>query len=368
MKQPYLLLTPGPLSTTATVKAAMQIDYCTWDQDYRDITETVRAQLLTVAHADPKTYTSVLLQGSGSYGVEATIGTAIPRQGALLMIAINGAYGQRISEIAAYYQIPHIDVCFDEDQAVDPKKIAQALAEHPEVTHFAMIHSETTTGILNPIAEIIPLLKARHIVSIIDAMSSFGGVPLNIDELDCDYLISSSNKCIQGVPGFAFIIAKQRALAKTAGNARSLCLDLYEQWQTMTKFPGKWRFTSPTHVVHAFAQALTELTAEGGVTKRYQCYCENQQRLSTGMQRLGFTLIIQPAIQGPIITSFNYPTPAFNFHHFYQFLKARGFVIYPGKVTTTPSFRIGSIGDVQPQDIDRLLTVIADYQQHNQSH
>lgn len=368
MKQPYLLLTPGPLSTTATVKAAMQIDYCTWDQDYRNITESVRSQLLAVAQASPERYTSVLIQGSGSYGVEATIGTAIPPEGALLMIAINGAYGQRISDIAAYYQIPHIDICFDEDQAVDPARIAQALDAHPEVTHFAMIHSETTTGILNPIDQIMPLLKARHIISIIDAMSSLGGVPLSVDQLGCDYLISSANKCIQGVPGFAFVIANRQQLAQTAGNARSLCLDLYDQWQTMTKFPGKWRFTSPTHVVHAFSQALKELALEGGVAKRYQRYRENQEVLSTGMQQLGFTLVIQPAVQGPIITSFKYPTPTFDFPHFYQFLKAHGFVIYPGKVTTTPSFRIGSIGDVMPSDIKQLLTVIATYQHQASSH
>lgn len=363
MKQPYLLLTPGPLSTTPTVKAAMQIDYCTWDSDYRQVTESIRQQILAVAHADPQTYTTVLLQGSGSYGVEATIGTAIPRKKATLMIAINGAYGQRISDIAAYYDIPHLDIVFDEDQALDPQRIAQALDEHPEITHFAMIHSETTTGILNPIEKIMPLLKARHIVSIIDAMSSLGGVPLSVDDLGCDYLISSANKCVQGVPGFAFIIAKQATLATTADNARSLCLDLYAQWHTMTKLPGKWRFTSPTHVVHAFAQALTELDAEGGVTARYARYHANQQCLSQGMQALGFELMIAPAIQGPIITSFKYPAHHFDFDDFYQFIKARGFVIYPGKVATIPSFRIGTIGDVNVTDIKRLLAIVSDYQQ-----
>jgi len=362
MKQPYLLLTPGPLSTTSTVKDAMQIDYCTWDSDYRQVTETIRQQILSLADANPDNYTTVLLQGSGSYGVEATIGAAVPRTNAVLMIAINGAYGHRISEIAEYYAIPHVDVVFAEDEAVDPQRIEQALTEHPEVTHFATVHSETTTGILNPIERIVPLLKARGIVSIIDAMSSLGGVPLVMDQLDCDYLVSSANKCVQGVPGFAFIIAKKSELAKTAGNARSLSLDIYAQWQAMTKQPGKWRFTSPTHVVHAFAQALNELEVEGGVAKRYRRYSANQQLLSEGMQTLGFDLVIDPANQGPIITSFKYPTTDFDFDSFYQFIKERGFVIYPGKVSTIPSFRIGTIGDVDTTDIQRLLTIIGDYQ------
>ncbi|MFB9768317.1 2-aminoethylphosphonate--pyruvate transaminase [Lactiplantibacillus modestisalitolerans] len=365
MKQPYLLLTPGPLSTTPTVKEAMQIDYCTWDSDYRSVTETIRSQILTMAQANPETYTTVLLQGSGSYGVEATVGTAVPREGAVLMIAINGAYGHRISEIAEYYQIPHVDVVFNEDEAVDPQRIAAALAEHPEVTHFATIHSETTTGVLNPIEALMPMMRERGIITIIDAMSSMGGVPINVDDLDCDYIISSANKCVQGVPGFAYIIAKKTTLAQTAENARSLCLDLYDQWQAMTKQPGKWRFTSPTHVVHAFAQALIELNAEGGVDARYQRYHANQQLLSTGMQGLGFDLVIDPAIQGPIITSFAYPSANFDFAGFYEFIKARGFVIYPGKVSTIPSFRIGTIGDVETTDIQRLLAIIGDYQQLN---
>jgi len=365
MKQPYLLLTPGPLSTTATVKAAMQIDYCTWDSDYRQVTETIRQQILTLAQASPESYTTVLLQGSGSYGVEATIGTAVPREGAVLMVAINGAYGHRISEIADYYNIPHVDVVFSEDEIVDPKRIDEALTAHPEVTHFATVHSETTTGILNPIDQLVPLLKARGIVSIIDAMSSLGGVPINMTELDCDYLVSSANKCVQGVPGFAFIIAKKSELAKTAGNARSLSLDLYAQWQAMTTQPGKWRFTSPTHVVHAFAQALNELDLEGGVETRYRRYSASQSRLSSGMQALGFDLVIDPADQGPIITSFKYPNENFDFADFYQFIKERGFVIYPGKVSAIPSFRIGTIGDVDTTDINRLLAIISDYRQLN---
>lgn len=366
MKQPYLLLTPGPLSTTPTVKEAMQIDYCTWDSDYRQVTETIRQQILEMAQADPDVYTTVLMQGSGSYGVEATIGTALPRKNAVLMIAINGAYGHRISEIAEYYGIEHVDVVFNEDEAVDPLRVEAALDQHPEVTHFATIHSETTTGILNPIERLMPIMHARGIVTIIDAMSSMGGVPINVDDLDCDYIISSANKCVQGVPGFAYIIAKQATLAQTADNARSLCLDLYAQWDAMTKQPGKWRFTSPTHVVHAFAQAMLELRAEGGVLPRYQRYSASQQLLSDGMQALGFDLVIDPAIQGPIITSFKYPTQHFDFADFYQFIKERGFVIYPGKVSTIPSFRIGTIGDVDTTDIQRLLAIVKDYRELNQ--
>ncbi|MFD1432323.1 2-aminoethylphosphonate--pyruvate transaminase [Lacticaseibacillus yichunensis] len=355
---PYLLLTPGPLTTTAAVKNAMMRDVSTWDVDYNAIVEQFRKDLLEVAQVDATRYAAVLLQGSGSYAVEATIGTALPADGCL-MIAVNGAYGRRMCEMCDILGIKYVAITFDETTPVNLATCEQALMAHPEVTHFAVVHCETTTGILNPIQTLIPAMHRRGLITIVDAMSSFVGIPIHTDALHIDYLISSANKCLQGVPGFAFVITRRRVIEATSGNARSLSLDLFDQLQTMDAHHGKWRFTSPTHVVLAAAEAMRELQDEGGVAARNQRYRDNQRRLTEGMQQLGFNLIIAAQDQSPIITSFEYPTANFDFAEFYDQLKARGFVIYPGKVARIPSFRIGNIGAVYPADIDRLLESIA---------
>jgi 2-aminoethylphosphonate-pyruvate transaminase len=351
------------LTTTDSVKAAMQHDYSTWDDDYNAITQRLRAGLLRLGQAGSDTYASILLQGSGTYAVEATLQTAIPRTGASVLVGVNGAYGRRISEMLDYLEIPHVVVSGDETAPLALADLLAAAQAHPELTHFAMIHCETTTGVLNPIETIVPAMHERGLITIVDAMSSFAGIPIATEMLGIDYLISSANKCLQGVPGFGFVLAKRTTIAQTKGNARSLSLDLYEQLACMEAFNGKWRFTSPTHVVLAAAQALDELIAEGGVAARYHRYRECQHLLATGMQELGFDRIVAPADQSPIITSFAYPTPDFDFPAFYNALKARGFVIYPGKVAALPSFRIGNIGDLNTTDIQALLAAIQVVQQ-----
>ncbi|WP_225420807.1 2-aminoethylphosphonate--pyruvate transaminase [Lacticaseibacillus porcinae] len=353
-----LLLTPGPLTTSASVKETMLVDHGTWDDDYKVLTQSIRQALLAVGHADPELYTSVLMQGSGSFGVEATLQTAVPQDGTLL-IAMNGAYGQRMATMATRLGIKHLDLDFGETQIVSAEKVLNVLNQHPEVTHFAMVHSETTTGILNPLTPLIPKLVEMGIVTIVDAMSSFGGVPIDVTQLGVDYLISSANKCIQGVPGFAFVLAKQLTLAATEGNARSLSLDLYDQWTCFEAEAGKWRFTSPTHTVYAFRQALNELIEEGGVAARHTRYAANEKQLRAGMLALGFEPLLPTAVQSPIITSFKYPDNRFDFRRFYESLKQAGFIIYPGKVSKAKTFRIGNIGEIYPEDIQQLLAVIA---------
>ena len=221
-----------------------------------------------------------------------------------------------------------------------------------------MVHSETTTGLLNPIEEVAEVLKGRNITFIVDAMSSFGGVPIDMKKLDIDFLVSSANKCIQGVPGFGFIIARKSELMRCKGVSKSLSLDIYDQWETMEKGHGKWRFTSPTHVVRAFKQAMDELAEEGGVEARHQRYCKNHEVLVEGMRSLGFKTLLPDAIQSPVITSFLYPNADFDFKSFYAQLKERGFVIYPGKISQADTFRIGNIGDVYPEDFSKLIEVI----------
>lgn len=352
----YLLLTPGPLTTSEEVKQAMDFDYCTWDDDYKKITQSFRHSLLELAQVD-QTYTAVPIQGSGTYGVESVISSTISNDDTLL-IAMNGAYGHRIGEMADVYGIKHVDLVVDEREPITLEAVTKCLDENPEITHFAMIHCETTTGILNPIEDIIPYVSGRGITAIVDAMSSFGGIPIDVKANKIDYLISSSNKCIQGVPGFSFVIARKESLEKTKGMARTLSLDLYSQYAEMERNHGKWRFTSPTHVVHAFYEALKELNEEGGVVARHQRYANNQKHLVKGMEELGFKVLIDEKFQSPIITSFIYPTDDFDFHAFYQQLKADGFVIYPGKISQVPTFRIGNIGEVYDEDITKLLLAI----------
>ena len=273
------------------------------------------------------------------------------------MLAIGG-YGKRMAQIAEYYHIDHVLVSLHETELVTGEVARKALEANPDITHLSMVHSETTTGLLNPIEEVAEVLKGRSITFIVDAMSSFGGVPIDMKKLDIDFLVSSANKCIQGVPGFGFIIAKKDKLIATKGNARSLSLDIYAQWETMEKGGGKWRFTSPTHVVHAFYQAMKELNEEGGIAVRSERYKQNHRTLVDGMRALGFKTLLPDASQGPIITSFLYPTADFDFHSFYDQLKAKGFVIYPGKISDADPFRIGNIGDIFPDDMEALLQAI----------
>ncbi|WP_429159284.1 2-aminoethylphosphonate--pyruvate transaminase [Aeromonas media] len=358
----YLLLTPGPLSTTATVRAAMLQDSCTWDADYNlGVVEPIRRELVRLA-TGPKyesDYSAVLLQGSGSYVVESVLGSAIGSDECLLIIN-NGAYGARMGEMARCLGLRHHELDCGETTRPEPATIDAMLARHPEITHLAMVHCETTTGMLNPLDEVAELCQRSGIRLIVDAMSSFGGIPIDMGRLGIEFLISSANKCIQGVPGFGFVIARRAALTACAGRARSVSLDLHAQWQTMEQQGGKWRFTSPTHTVLAFAQALRELEEEGGIAARHQRYGENQRTLVAGMAKLGFAPLLPEKWQSPIITAFYSPAhPDYRFVDFYQRLKAQGFVIYPGKVSQADCFRIGNIGDVTPERVRELLAAMA---------
>ncbi len=334
-------------------------DWCTWDDDYNlNIVQTIRQRLVILAHASPTTYTSVLMQGSGTFSVESVIGSAVPPSGHLLVIS-NGVYGQRMAEIAKRLHISHSMMSESETALPDRNKLKFILETNTAITHVAVVHCETTTGILNPVREIASLCKQYNKTVIVDAMSSFGGIPIDIEKWGIDFLISSSNKCIQGVPGFGFIIVRKEVIKQCKGIARSLSLDLYDQWELMEKSKGKWRYTSPTHVVRAFSQALDELDAEGGIENRFKRYSGNQKLLVKGMRNLGFTTLLPIPMHSPIITSWLAPGwPNYNFNTFYQLLKEKGFVIYPGKITAAETFRIGNIGEVYEDDIRNLLAAI----------
>ena len=356
----YKLLTPGPLTTTDTVKQQMMVDHCTWDDDYKQITQEIRKELLSLAHVSEEEYTVVLMQGSGTFGVEAVLTSIIGTEDKLL-IAAKGAYGERMGDIAEHAGLQYEITNVHYNKIVDAEEISEILQKDSSITHVSMVHSETTSGILNDIQAVGKAVKEQNKVFIVDAMSSFAGVDIPMKEWGIDFLISSANKCIQGVPGFSFIIAKKDLLIASAGKARSLSLDLYEQWKTM-EADGKWRFTSPTHVVLAFYQAIKELKEEGGIEARSRRYKENNELLIEKMGELGIRPYIDGDHQGPIITTFFYPEKCyFKFQEMYQYIKDRGYAIYPGKVTEAETFRIGNIGEIYKEDILKLSKIMKEF-------
>ena len=356
----YKLLTPGPLTTTDTVKEKMLFDHCTWDDDYKAITQDIRARLLKLAHVSEDEYTAILMQGSGTFGVESVL-TSVIGENEKLLICANGAYGERMEDIADHAKIPYITYNEVYDRVPDAAVVSQILDDHPDITHVSMVHSETTSGILNDIEAVSKVAKEHGCTMIVDAMSSFGGVDIPVADWQIDFIISSANKCIQGVPGFSFVIANKMKLMASKGKARSLSLDLYDQWETMNK-DGKWRFTSPTHVVLAFEQALKELDKEGGISARNKRYTENNQLLIERMSELGIHPYIDARHQGPIITTFFYPEHHnFSFSEMYQYIKDRGYAIYPGKVTEADTFRIGNIGEIYKEDIMKVTDIIKEF-------
>ena len=355
----YKLLTPGPLTTTDTVKAEMMVDHCTWDNDYKQITQKIRAELLEFAHVSPEEYTVVLMQGSGTFGVESAITSSVGRDGKLLILS-NGAYGERQEDIAKHAGLRYRIVHFHYNEVPDAAVVEQVLRDDPEITHVSIVHSETTSGILNDIESVGKVVKAAGKVYIVDAMSSFGGVDIPVSDWGIDFLISSANKCIQGVPGFSFIICRLSELMKCEGKAVSLSLDLYDQWKGM--YDGKWRFTSPTHVVLAFAKAIEEMKEEGGIPARCRKYEVNNKLLISEMKKLGYETYISEEHQGPIITTFFYPENCdYTFKEMYEFIKERGYAIYPGKVTEAETFRIGNIGEIYPEDIHKLIGIYKEF-------
>lgn len=351
------LFTPGPLTTSRSVKQAMLRDLGSRDSAFVNLVRDVRQRLLALAGVVAPDYECVIMQGSGTYSVEAVISSAVSAQGKLLAIS-NGAYGQRIIQIAKVHKIDATILTYPEDAKPTAADVEAALAQDPALTHVALVHSETTTGMINPIDEIGAVVKRHKRRFIVDAMSSFGGMPLEPDKTGIDFLVSSANKCIEGVPGFGLILASRAALLECEGRARSLSLDVFGQWKAL-EANGQFRFTPPTHALLAFHQALDELVAEGGVIARAQRYSKNYQTLVAGMRSLGFKEYLQPQDQGHIIVSFRFPDhPRFEFEEFYSRLSDKGYVIYPGKVSNADCFRIGCIGRLFPADFAALLAAI----------
>jgi len=352
-----LLFTPGPLTTSPTVKQAALRDLGSRDHEFIAIVRNIRRKLLELGAVADRGFEAILMQGSGTFAVESVLSSTVPPDGKVLAV-INGAYGRCIAQIALTLKIPVIELSCPEDERPDTEQLGRVLEADPSITHVAVVHSETSTGMINRVREIGEIVKLFNRIYFVDAMSSFGGMPLDLVDCRIDYLVSSANKCLEGIPGFAFVLAQREALLATAGFARSVSLDLLAQWKGL-EADGQFRFTPPTHALLAFHQALRELEAEGGVDSRAARYRTNYQVLSEGMRGLGFEGYLRPENRGYIITSFRYPQhPKFDFGTFYARLSEKGYLIYPGKVSKADCFRIGCIGHIFPDDIRGLLGAI----------
>lgn len=351
--EPYLL-TPGPLTTSAAVKEAMLKDWGSWDDDFRAMTRALRAQLLSLIGDSASDYDCVPIQGSGSYCVEAMLGSFVPKDGKVLVLS-NGAYGLRAAKTLDYlgrsYEL------LDKGDYLPPRgdEIARILQSDPEISHVMAVHCETSSGILNPLEEIAAATQASGRKLLIDSMSAFGALPLDPTALNCAAFVSSANKCIEGVPGFGFVIARHSEIADAKGNSHSLSLDVHTQWEAMEK-TGQWRFTPPTHTIAAFLEALKAHSAEGGQPARLARYTRNRDVVVAGLRDLGFETLLDDRWLSPIIVTFFCPTdPNFSFQGFYDAMKKRGFIIYPGKLTVADSFRIGCIGQMDDHVMRRVV-------------
>lgn len=350
---PYLL-TPGPLTTALSVKQAMLKDWGSWDSDFRAMTATLRRGLLDLLEDADGAYDCVPIQGSGTFAVEAMMASFVPRDGKVLVL-VNGAYGKRIAETLVYLGREHVVI--DKGDYLPPRgpEVAEALAADPAITHVVVVHCETSSGILNPIEEISEAVYAAGRTLLLDSMSAFGALPILPRHVRFEALASSANKCIEGVPGFGFVIARKTGIEAAKGNSHSLSLDVYAQWAAMEK-TGQWRFTPPTHVVAAFLEALRLHREEGGCPGRLARYTENRDVMVAGMRALGFETLLKDRWLSPIIvTFFNPADPKFEFARFYDRMKAKGFIIYPGKLTIVDSFRVGCIGRMDA-DVMRRVT------------
>jgi 2-aminoethylphosphonate-pyruvate transaminase len=341
---PYLL-TPGPLTISLRTRQAMLRDWGSWDVDFNSITGRIRERLLDIVHG-AGSHECIQLQGSGTFSVEAALGTLVPRTGGHVLVPQNGAYCQRIARICRVLGRKLTTIDYAENAPVAAADVASALTRDPSITHVALVHCETSTGILNPLADIAQVVADHDRRLIVDAMSSYGALEIDARRMPFDAVIAASGKCLEGPPGMGFVIARRAALERCEGNSHSLAMDLYDQWVYMQKTT-QWRYTPPTHVVAAFDCAIAQYLEEGGLTARGARYARNCRTLIEGMAALGLKSFLPAAIQAPIIVTFHAPDhPRYQFKSFYDAVKARGYILYPGKLTTLETFRVGCMGQL----------------------
>jgi len=351
-----ILLTPGPLTTSKRTKEAMLRDWGSRDAAFIEITKNIRNKLVALIHGGDD-YTCVPIQGSGTFAIESMIG-GLTNEKSKILLLINGAYGHRMKKICDYLKREYIIYETDEDKPPDVNTVEEKIKNYQNITHILAVHCETTSGILNPIEKISRHAKQKNIKIYIDAMSSFGSLPIDLRNYPYDAIAASSNKCLEGVPGVGFVIVKKNILNESNNNSHSLSLDLYDQWKAIES-NGQWRFTPPTHILAALHEALLQLEEEGGIKKRFQRYSNNCKIIIEGMARLGFKNFLPNNLQAPIIITFFKPqSKNYNFDRFYQLLAEKNYLIYPGKITNAETFRIGCIGSLNKKEVEGALEAI----------
>jgi 2-aminoethylphosphonate-pyruvate transaminase len=356
MDRDAILLTPGPLTTSLRTKLAMLRDWGSWDADFNALTAELRAQLLKIVHGE-ESHVVVPLQGSGTFSVEAAVATVVPRDGHVLVLD-NGAYCKRLGRLATLMGRRTTINTRAEDEAVSAEELDALLRADPGITHVGFIHCETGTGVLNPLKEIGEVCKKHGKGLIVDAMSSFGALPIDAREVTFDALVAASGKCLEGVPGMGFVFIRKAVLAACEGQSHSLAMDLFDQHAYMEK-TGQWRFTPPTHVVAALAEAVRQFVEEGGQPARLARYADNCRTLVDGMRELGFKPFLKPELQAPIIVTFHAPAdPGYDFKTFYAAAKQRGFILYPGKLTQVETFRVGCIGAIGRNEMQQAVNAV----------
>lgn len=357
MDRDNILLTPGPLTTTLRTKLAMLRDWGSWDSEFNAVTARLRQSLLAIVHGQDS-HVVVPLQGSGTFSVEAAVATVVPRHGHVLVLD-NGAYCKRAARLTQMMGRRCTVVAFADSEPVSASVLEQHLQSDPSVTHVVMIHCETGAGVLNPLHDVAQVCERHGKGLIVDAMSSFGALPIDARTVRFDALIAASGKCLEGVPGMGFVFLRKAIVDACAGNSQSLAMDLHDQYVYMEK-TGQWRFTPPTHVVVALAEAVSQFEAEGGQSARLARYTDNYQTLTRGMAALGFKPFLDPSVQAPIIVTFHAPgDPRYDFRQFYAAAKARGFILYPGKLTELETFRVGCIGAIGRNEIEQAVHAVA---------
>ena len=357
MDRDPILLTPGPLTTTLRTKLAMLRDWGSWDSDFNQVTARVRTSLLRIVHGQ-NSHVVVPLQGSGTFSVEAAVATVVPRDGHVLVLD-NGAYCKRAAKLSGLMGRRTSVIAFDEAQPVSPAVLEARLREDASITHVVMIHCETGAGVLNPLAEVAAVCERHGKGLIVDAMSSFGALPIDARSVRFDALVAASGKCLEGVPGMGFVFIRKAILEGCAGNSQSLAMDLHDQHVYMEK-TSQWRFTPPTHVVVALAEAIAQFEDEGGQPARLARYTDNCRTLVEGMAALGFKPFLDPSVQAPIIVTFHAPAdPRYDFKAFYQAARQRGFILYPGKLTQIETFRVGCIGAIGRKEMEQAVHAVA---------
>jgi len=358
MDRDRILLTPGPLTTTLRTKLAMLKDWGSWDADFNAVTMRLRSQLLDIVHGQDS-HVVVPLQGSGTFSVQAAVATVVPRDGHVLVLD-NGAYCKRAAKLTQMMGRKASSLVFAEDAAVSPAALDARLDQDRSISHVVMIHCETGTGVLNPLAEVAAVCERHGKGLIVDAMSSFGALPIDARRMRFDALVAASGKCLEGVPGMGFVFLRKAILDRCAGNSLSLAMDLHDQYQYMEKTT-QWRFTPPTHVMVALAEAVAQFVEEGGQPARLARYQDNCSTLVDGLSALGLKPFLKPELQAPIIVTWHAPAhPAYDFKRFYAAAKQRGFILYPGKLTEVETFRVGCIGAIGRNEMQQAVNAVAE--------